>query len=307
MANELWEILENESLFPTITRLKKLIEDFPNIAEFDLKGEGKSLSHYQNVFVYEKKPFNSQTVNLIKFLKSCSTKEIFAKDMNLYRFTFIYEICKLWKKFNNATTMQFLDLLKSWPSKYIWNIFSSIIKIVNLLDSYDYESIKEGILSKIEELINKSLELVKVSSKDRTDNYLIYEYPSFKINFWNNFVTYKAISGHYFFIQESNSNADNFEGSTKNSTYESSVRQSFVPSSSKITPEESKFTAATSDIVFEKILSKFSDSPLRIMVPGNDIVLNWFIQILSKISSISKQDLRIYLGKLFLRINQKLM
>ena len=54
MANELCEILENESLFPTITRLKKLIEDFPNIAEFDIKGEGKSLSQYQNVFVYEK-------------------------------------------------------------------------------------------------------------------------------------------------------------------------------------------------------------------------------------------------------------
>ena len=240
------------------------------------------------------KPFNSQTVNLIKLLKSCTTKEIFAKDMNLYRFTFIYEICKLWKKFNNATTMQFLDSLKTWPSKFIWNIFSNIMQIVNLLESFDYESIKEGILSKIEELINKGLDQIKVSAKDRCDNYLLYEYPRFKINFWSNFVTYEPISGIYSFIQESSSYAGDLEGSTKNSTYEASTRQSVVPNSSKITPEESKFKATTSDKVFETILSKLSYSPLRIMIPGNDIVINSFIQVLAKIPNINKQDLRIY-------------
>lgn len=70
MANEVCEILENESLFPMITKLKKLIEDFPNIAEYEKKGENKSLSQYQSVLVYEKKPFNVQTINVIKYLKS---------------------------------------------------------------------------------------------------------------------------------------------------------------------------------------------------------------------------------------------
>jgi len=53
MANEMCEILENESFFPTISRLKRLIEDFPKIVDFERKGENKSISHYQNVFVYE--------------------------------------------------------------------------------------------------------------------------------------------------------------------------------------------------------------------------------------------------------------
>lgn len=54
IANELCEILENESYFPTITKLKRLMEDFPKIIEFDRKSENKSLAMNQSVLVYEK-------------------------------------------------------------------------------------------------------------------------------------------------------------------------------------------------------------------------------------------------------------
>lgn len=107
MANRMCEILDNETFFPTITKLKRLIEDFPKIIEYERKGENKSLAIYQNVLVFESKfatksttekinrSGNIQTVNLIKYLKSCNTKELLAKDLNQYRYTFIYKIVKL--------------------------------------------------------------------------------------------------------------------------------------------------------------------------------------------------------------------
>lgn len=70
MANDLCEVLENEILFTGISRMKRLIMDFPNITEFTRKGEKRSLAHLQDVIVYHNKPYNNNLINLLKHLDS---------------------------------------------------------------------------------------------------------------------------------------------------------------------------------------------------------------------------------------------
>jgi hypothetical protein len=135
MASEMCEILENESFFPTITKLKRLIEDFPKIIEFERKSENKSIAHYQNIFVYEK---NEWQARILKQLSSCSTEELYARDLNKYRYTFIYKVVKFYLKQKN--TSKFLNFLKTLPSSYVWKIFKSVLDIVDQIGEFDAQN-----------------------------------------------------------------------------------------------------------------------------------------------------------------------
>lgn len=225
MANRMCEILENESFFPTITKLKRLIEDFPKIIEFERKGENKSLAHYQNVFVYEtrfghkmtgedkiNRSGNIQTVNLIKYLKSCCTKELLAKDLNQYRYTFIYRLVKLNKK--QKSMANFINFLKTLPSSYIWDLFTQVLDIVSMVEAFEEEgSISSNIAAQLERLAEDSMNNIVVPSTDICKNTTTGGYPKFKLNFASDFVTATGTC-NYTFHQDPTTNEKDLETST---------------------------------------------------------------------------------------------
>ena len=224
MASKMCEILENESYFPIITKLKRLIEDFPKIIEFERKGENKSLAHYQNVLVYETKfssrgsgdEFqrygNKETVNLIKYLKSCHTQELFAKDLNQYRYTFIYKLLKHNKK--QKSMANFMTFLKTLPSNYVWELFMEVLDIITNVEEYEQEgNISASIAAQLEKLAEQSMQNMVVQSTDISRNVTNYKYPQFKINFANDFVTVSS-NGSYSFNQDVNYQDRDFETST---------------------------------------------------------------------------------------------
>ena len=225
MANKMCEILENETFFPTITKLKRLIEDFPKIIEFERKGENKSIAHYQNVFVYETKfdtsksmgeeynrMGNRHTVNLIKNLKSCHTKELFAKDLSQYRYTFIYKLVKHNKK--QKSMLNFMQFLKTLPSSFIWELFISVLDIITKIEELEEDGNINGIIAtQLEKLAEESMQSMVVPSTDQFRNTTNYKYPEFKINFAKDFVIQNS-SGNYSFCHETNYSDKDFETST---------------------------------------------------------------------------------------------
>jgi hypothetical protein len=221
MANRMCEILDNETFFPTITKLKRLIEDFPKIIEYERKGQNKSLAIYQNVFVYESKNSslsdkidrsgNIQTVNLLKYLKSCHTVELLAKDLNQYRYTFIYKLVKLNKKQKSMTN--FMAFLKTLPSSYVWQLFKQVLEIVSMVENFEENNISGEIAMQLERLAEDSIQNIVVPSTELSKNSTNYGYPKFKINFASDFVT-QSSTNTYVFNQETNYSEKDIETST---------------------------------------------------------------------------------------------
>mmetsp|Transcript_29643 Transcript_29643/g.29224 ORF Transcript_29643/g.29224 Transcript_29643/m.29224 type:complete len:256 (+) Transcript_29643:76-843(+) len=233
MANRMCQVIENEAYFPTISKIKRLIEDFPKIIEFERRGERKSIAHFQNVLVYETKSDirrfsedprsgNKQTVNLIKLLGSCKTKELVASDLGQYRYTFIYKLLKSNKK--QKSMVNFMTFLKNIPSSYIWELFLSVLEIVTKVEQFEEEgNISGNIAAQLEKLAEESIKNMVVAKKNLVENKPNYKYPEFKINFAHDFVK-ETSEGIFTFNKDSGASDNDFDTSTIKSSHEQSTK-----------------------------------------------------------------------------------
>ena len=161
------------------------------------------------------------------------------------------------------------------------------MEIVCVVEKIDNEMIKAEIGAKIDELTDKSVKDISVTSHDAGKNVKKYTYPKFKLNFTTKIVNVHGTDNFTFQNANSNTLEDLADVPLRSSHIDSSTRADSMAFSGKFIGDA--VYANQADEVVDEYQS------YRVCIPGCDIVINSFLQILRKMVNVDKMGLKIYL------------
>lgn len=161
------------------------------------------------------------------------------------------------------------------------------MEIVCVVEKIDNEMIKAEIGAKIDELTEKSVKDISVTSQETGKNVKKYTYPKFKLNFSTKIVNVRGTDNYTFKSGDSDTLEDLADAPLRSSHIDSSIRADSMAFSSKF----------ISDAVYANQADEVVDEyqSYRLCIPGCDIVINSFLQILRKMVNVDKLDLKVYL------------